>query len=113
MPYYQFDQDDIINNTLVTHPKAAFFVYGGVVYYNEHPFHAGDLSTENINHVPPGFVSLYEYNIDRPDGGLIYPFTTKGGSLTSFRTITSTSFNSDYAYGDVMSGSYPLSASIT
>lgn len=113
MPYYQFDQDDIINNTLVTHPKAAFFVYGGVVYYNEHPFHAGDLSTENINHVPPGFVSLYEYNIDRPDGGLIYPFTTKDGSLTSFKTITSTSFNSDYAYGDVMSGSYPLSASIT
>tara|TARA_Y100001973_G_C5205152_1_gene340959 strand:+ start:3972 stop:5147 length:1176 start_codon:yes stop_codon:yes gene_type:complete len=113
VPYYQFDQDDIINNTLTTHPKASFYVYGGVVYYNEHPFKQGLLSEENINHVPPGFVSLYEYNVDRPSGGLIYPFVSKNGSLTSFRTITSSSFNSDYLYGDIMTGSYPLSASIT
>jgi len=113
VPYYQFNQDDIINNTLTTHPKAAFFVYGGVVYYNEHPFSKGDLSEQNINHIPPGFISLYEYNVDKPTSNLIYPFVTKDGSLTSFRTITSASFNSDFVYGDVMSGSYPLSASIT
>jgi hypothetical protein len=113
MPYYPFGQDDIIRNTVKTFPHQTFFIYGGVVYSNEHPYSEGALSEENINHVPPGFVSLYEYNVDRPTDGLIYPFITKGGSLTSFKTITTGSFNSDFNYGDILTGSYPLSASIT
>jgi hypothetical protein len=44
---------------------------------------------------------------------LIYPFVTKGGSLTSFKTVSLTSFNSDFSYGDIISGTYPLSAGIT
>ncbi len=113
MPYYPFGQDDIVRNSLKTHPNTSFYIYGGVVYYNETPFQPGDLTDQGVPHVPPGFVSLYEYNVDRPEGGLIYPFLTKNGSLTSFKTITTSDFNSDFQYGDVMAGSYPLSASIT
>ena len=113
MPYYPFGQDDIVRNSLKTHPNTSFYIYGGVVYYNETPFQPGDLTDQGVPHVPPGFVSLYEYNVDRPEGGLIYPFLTKNGSLTSFKTITTSDFNSDFQYGDVVTGSYPLSASIT
>lgn len=42
-----------------------------------------------------------------------YPFITKEGSLTSFKTVSTTSFNSDFSYGDTITGSYPLSASIS
>ena len=113
MPYYPFGQDDVVRNTLKTFPKNTFFIYGGVVYHNDHPYNQGSLSGENINHVPPGFLNLYEVNIDRPENGLIYPFVTKNGSLTSFKTITTSNFNSDFQFGDVITGSYPLSASIT
>ena len=115
MPYYPFGQDDIIRNSVKTHPNVSFYVYGGVVYYNETPWQTGSISANanGVLHVPPGYVSLYEYNVDRPDGGLIYPFLTKEGSLTSFKTITTKNFNSDFQYGDVVTGSYPLSASIT
>jgi len=113
VPYYPFGQDDIIRNTIKSFPQKSFFIYGGVVYYNEHPFNKGILSNGNLNHVPPGFVNLYEINVDRPTGQLVYPFLTKGGSLSSFKTISTTSFNSDFQFGDVMTGSYPLSASIT
>ena len=54
MPYYPFGQDDIIRNTIKTFPHQTFFIYGGVVYYNGHPYNEGDLSEQNINHVPPG-----------------------------------------------------------
>jgi hypothetical protein len=70
---------------------------------------------------------LYELNVDRVssslgrfiprtngvvDNGLIYPFITKNGTLESFRTITTGSFYEDFSYGDVMTGSYPLTASV-
>tara|TARA_R100000406_G_scaffold68802_1_gene49208 strand:+ start:11606 stop:12784 length:1179 start_codon:yes stop_codon:yes gene_type:complete len=113
VPYYPFGQDDIIRNTLKTFPRNAFFIYGGVVYYNEKPYNQGDLTSDSIGHIPPGFISLYEYNVDRPVGELIHPFLTKEGSLTSFKTITTSNFNSDFQFGDVITGSYPMSASIT
>lgn len=122
MPYYPFGQDDVIRNTIKTFPKTTFFIYGGVVYHNERPYNQGPISGENINHVPPGFVSLYEYNVDRdesshdPDNGsttMIYPYLVKNGSLMSFKTISTSEFNEDFKYGDVLYGSYPLSASIT
>jgi len=115
MPLYPFGKDDVVRNTVKTFPKSSFFIYGGVVYYNERPFQTGSLSDNpnGVLHVPPGFVSLYEYNVDRPDGGLIYPFLTKNGSLTSFKTVSTTSYNADFQYGDTVTGSYPMSASIS
>ena len=113
MPYYPFGKDDIVRNTVKTFPKNTFFIYGGVVYHNERPYSQGPLSGDNINHVPPGFVSLYEYNVDRPTGQLIRPFLVKNGSLMSFKTISTTSFNEDFDPGDTLYGSYAMSASIT
>ena len=37
----------------------------------------------------------------------------KEGSLTSFSTISTSGFNNDFVYGEIISGQYPLSASIT
>jgi hypothetical protein len=46
-------------------------------------------------------------------GADIYPFVTKDGSQSGFKTTSTSNFNSDFAYGDQMTGSYPLSASIS
>ncbi len=113
MPYYPFGQDDIVRNTIRAYPKTTFFIYGGVIYHNERPYNQGELSGENINHVPPGFASLYEYNVDRPSSDLIYPFLVKGGSFLSFKTITTDSYNKDFEPGDTLEGAYAMSASIT
>jgi len=82
-----------------------------------------------VKHVPDGYISLYELNIDRDASAaenikklnklgldqstnLIYPFITKKGSFASFKTITTKEFNEDFKYGDILTGSYPLSATI-
>tara|TARA_R110000824_G_scaffold188779_6_gene370158 strand:- start:1216 stop:2697 length:1482 start_codon:yes stop_codon:yes gene_type:complete len=83
-----------------------------------------------IRHMPSGHISLYEMNIDRDaktganltklkrigldqSTNMIYPFITKDGSFSSFDTITTKEFNEDFQYGEELSGSYPLTASIS
>jgi len=44
---------------------------------------------------------------------LVYQFITKEGSFSSFKTIDLNEFNHDYLYGNVITSSYPLSATIT
>lgn len=47
-------------------------------------------------------------------GSLPFPFITKDGSLGSFKTVGTSEFNSDFNYGDVITGSYyPLTSSIS
>lgn len=46
-------------------------------------------------------------------GSQPFPFITKEGSLSSFKTISTSQFNSDFSYGDIITGSYPLETSIT
>ena len=125
MPYYKFKAKDVIYNTLKTYPEFTFDVWSGNIYLNnEHPI-SGNYN-DNVTMVPSGHVSLYELNVGRNDldhtydpdvdGGtkaLIYPFVTKDGNLTSIGTITSTAFNASYKYGDILTGSYPMSASIS
>ena len=113
MPYYKFGKNDLFYNRLKTYPSVNLYMYDEVVIYNNDTQYTGDLSGVNIKNVPPGNISLYELNIDRPADQLIFPFITKDGSLTSFKTISTTAFNNDFAYGDIISGSYPLSASIS
>ena len=112
MTFKKFNENDIILNTLKTHPRCEFFIFDGNIYYNDRPSQAGAFAS-NVLNVNPGHVSLYEMNVDRSSGQLIYPFITKQSSNAAFRTVSATSYSSDFVYGDVMSGSYPMSASIT
>jgi len=113
MPLYKFQENDLFDNRLKTYPSLNFWIYDGTVIYNNETQHDGILSSTNVRHISPGAISLYELNIDRPASQLIYPFITKDGSLTSFSTISTTNFNNDFAYGDIITGSYPMSASLS
>jgi len=44
---------------------------------------------------------------------MIYPFLTKNGSFSSFSTISDSSFNLDFNYGDIVSSSYPMTSSVS
>jgi len=114
MPLKKFGADDIFNNTLKANPKNQLDVYAGKVYFQNESEISGAF-TGSVPCVPTGFKSLFELNVDRnpTQTGLIYPFVTKGGTLASFKTISANSFNSDFVYGDILSGSYPLSASVS
>ena len=128
MPYYKFKETDIFYNRIEAHPKKEFFVFNSSVFLDNQTLISGAF-TASVPNVETGFANLYELNVDRIsastgrvigngtdhpifNNGLIYPFITKGGSLERFATVTTASFNSDFAFGDVMTGSYPLSASI-
>lgn len=114
MSYYKFDDRDVIYNTIEAHPKFEFQVYNSEFYLNNETKLSGTLTTA-LKHVPHGkaAISLYEMNVDRPSGHLIYPFVTKDGSLSSFSTISTSDYGTGYNYGDKISGSYPLSSSIS
>jgi len=122
MPLYEFGANDIFRNRVKTHPRTSFVINNGDVIYNGEVPATGlqDATPRKLKHVPSGFISLHEINIDRdetnhnPGAGnptLVYPFVTKQGSLTSFKTVSTSTFQS-YSYGDIMSSSYPLSSSI-
>ena len=109
MPYYKFGKNDLFRNVLTSYPEVSFYIYQGQIFY------------QNLNQqmvaleVPPGYVSLYELNINRSSfagSSPIYPFMPKGASLTTFKTITTSSFSS-MDYGAIVTGSYPMSASIS
>ena len=115
MTFYKFKDKEILHNRVKTFPSIKFNIYNGNVFYNNINKVEGAFPGSLVKNTPPGYISLYELNIDRVSGSnnLIYPFITKDGSLTSFTTITTSSYNADYKFGDVVTGSYPLSASIS
>ena len=114
MSYYKFDDRDVIYNTIEAYPKFEFQIYNEEFFLNNESKLSGTLTTA-IKHVPHGkaAVSLYEMNVDRPAGQLIYPFVTKDGSLSSFSTISTSDYGTGYNYGQKITGSYPLSSSIS
>lgn len=112
MTFYKFTENDSFYNVLTTHPNINFKIYDQKVYYNNNTEIIGQ-NTSNATHVPVGHLSAYEINIDRPAGQLAYPFITKAGNLMAFKTVSTSSFNTDFQYGDTITGSYPLSASIS
>ena len=133
MPLYRFGENDIFRNRVKTHPRCYFLINSGVIVYNGEVLAKGNLDThadgKNITHVPSGYLSLYELNVDRDEHGhtydaetdtgnktMVFPFITKDGSLTSFKTVSTSTFQS-FSYGDMITGSnprgeYPLSASV-
>lgn len=111
--FFEFEKDDVFRNTIKAHPKVNFHIYNNTVFYNNKSQDATNF------HTPNGYINLYELNVNRNlvsssvDPQLIHPFITKGGSFTSFSTISDDEFNLDFVYGDTLTGSYPLTASIS
>ncbi len=111
--FHEFKKDDVFRNTLKVHPYVQFFIYSGSIYYNDEHQKA-----ENF-HTPNGHINLYELNVNRnnvsssSDPQLIHPFIVKNSSLSSFSTISDSAFNQDFNFGDVITGSYPLTSSIS
>ena len=124
MSIYKFKRSDIIYNRIKAYPKFNFFIYDGSVYLNDESNISGSFVSSTPN-TKTGQVNLYELNVDRAgantgrtimyddvkDTGLIYPFITKDGTLSSFKTVSAGSF-ATFGYGTVMSSSYPLTASL-
>lgn len=161
MFFREFGGKDVFINTMKAHASCEFFIYDGVTYYNDTPNQEGTFGSinsgyaqsttasggdypvytapvNNIRNVPPGYISLYEYNIDRPeikstssvDGGInvvgtsslvnnnrIYPWISKDGARTSFRTVIGNvdneAYQNEFIFGDILTAEYPLKASIT
>ena len=113
MPLKKFGENDIFHNTIKTNPKNRFDIYNNKVYYQNQSEISGAF-TSSVPNIPTGFKSLYELNVDRNEAetGLIYPFIAKNGTLSNFKTISTTSFNAQL-FGEEISGSYPLSSSVT
>ena len=105
MPYYKFKDNDIFINTIEMNPQCDFWIYGSKAYYNN-----ADQSIGNSN-TPSGDTNLYELNVNRTSD-LIYPFLPKGSSLEAFKGVNTATFNA-LDMGSLMTGSYPLTASIT
>jgi hypothetical protein len=107
-------QNEIFINQYEFNPNVNFYVFDGKQYLNNKGQISGAFAS-NVGNVPIGHINLYELNVDRLSGSnnFIYPFITKDGSLLTFKTISTSSFNTDFMYGDIMTGSYPLSASIS
>ena len=115
MPLYKFKEGDVLRNRIKAHPKNHFLLVSGSVFYNNEFPETRTLDpglTNYINHISNGDISLYEINVDRPSGQLIYPFITKQGNLGAFRTTSIKSFQTSI-YGDTLSATYPMSASIS
>ena len=110
MAYKKFKSNDIFHNTLEMNPEYDFVIYDSRIYLNSRGAISGAF-VSNAGDIPTGHVSLYELNVDRPAGEKIYPFISKQGSLSSFKTTSNTEFR-EFVYGDQITGSYPLSASI-
>ena len=113
MSIYKFKEEEMFVNSLRLYPKYEFTMYSGTVYVNNQQANSGAFSGESLN-VPSGYISLYEINNDKLSGSnnYIYPFITKDGSLQSFATVSSTQFAQSFAYGDIITGSYPMSSSL-
>ena len=114
MPYYKFKENDLFYNRIKAFPECQFWIYRGKTYYNNIKLLPGSLNgTTPVTHVPTGSISLYELNVDRPSDSLIYPFITKDGGMGAFKTVSLSSFNTGFNYGDIITGEYPLSATIS
>lgn len=110
MTLYRFEDNDIIRTRIETNPQNHFFIYNSRVYYDNNRKITGSLSGENIDHTKQGAISLYEQNVDSPR--LSYPFITKNAYREGFSTISTEDFNEKYVFGDRITASYPISATI-
>lgn len=114
MAFKKFNQNDIFYSVIESHPSVDLAVYNATIYKQKETQQSGAF-VASVPNAPPGNVSLYELNVDRTKAGtgLIYPFITKNGTLSNFQTVSTQEFNNQFSYGDTITGSYPLTASIS
>ena len=125
MPLYKFKEGDVLRNRIKSYPKNYFLVTSGSIFYNKLNPETRTLdpgSSNYINHITKGSISLYEVNVDRPSGGLIRPFIERSSNLVGFKSILSSSGGSNLAekesfqfdnWVDELTFNYPLSSSIS
>jgi len=130
MSFRKFKPNDIILNTMKAYPSCEFLIFDSNVYYNNRSPQSGSF-TGSVP-VKLGHISLYEYNTDRKvtdtgrfipsasaaaarveDKAIIYPFITKDSARSSFKTVNVTGYANEFQYGDILTGSYPMTASIS
>jgi len=76
MSLKKFGHNDVILNIMKAHPSCEFFIFDGTAYHDGRPIQAGTMTGQDPDgnsigavtdiNVTGGYVSLYEYNIDRP-----------------------------------------------
>lgn len=74
----KFKENDVLYNRVKLKPHKKFVIYDGVVYYSD------KMPTDNLG---------------------IYAYVTKDGTLHAPKSVTTASLNSDYDYGDEVTGS--------
>ena len=111
MYYKKFKKDDLIYNTIITHPEYEFFINNSLVFLNRETQKNGDFSN-TIKHIGRGHISLNEININRPSDSMVEPFFVWDGVRENMLTFSNS--NSDnLSVGDQLLGSYPVSASVS
>ena len=131
MPLYKFGIGDVFYNSVKAHPSSSFFIYDSKIYLNKTAAQPGAF-VDNAPGVPTGHTSLFELNVDRVasatgrvigtsssvgtenvlDTGIIFPWVAKTSQGLAPKTYTRLQYTNDYALGDILTGSYQLSASI-
>ncbi len=107
------------------HPEWDFFIYNSEVFINNSQNISGSLAGgDSYKNVPNGYLSLYEYNLNRT-GEFIYPFLDPGNSsykrrfrkdlknLIGERKDSSLTWAAAVGTENTITGSYKMSASIT
>ena len=132
MPLYKFGVGDVFHNSIKTHPSSSFYVYDSSIFLNYLASQPGS-NVANTPNIPTGHISLLELNVDRTanasstivvgasssvasenviDTGIIYPWVSKGSNGMAFKSYTREQYVQNYELGDIVTGSYQLSASI-
>lgn len=112
MPFFKFGEDDLFVNTIEAYPEYKFYIQSASIYVDDKPTISGSYS-DNIIGVPKGFLSLYEYNINRQSNNVIYPFLTKDGHRNTFKKIKRINYQAKELHGNTITSSYNMSASIS
>jgi hypothetical protein len=109
---YKFKETDLFVNQIEAQVKQEFFIHDTHVYYNKKGLQSGSFAASVVG--PTGTLSLFEENVDRnTTTGLIYPYTVKTDQAVAFRETSDTQFATAYGVGQVITGTYPITSSIT
>ena len=120
MSHEKFHPDDLFVNTIKAHPELSFTIYNSEVFINNMPNLVG--KNANVFSARKGFLSLYELNIDR-SSNLIQPISgdqhyviadrKQYNSMAGIPHRDPTDPNLLSSYEPSISGSYPMTASIS